>query len=783
MASNYIESWTPTLAALGQLLVELQPANKQALLLKASLQIHERREEAEAILDRLRRLNASVASLFVPKQDVTSKIQLRLISSPTAQQEIPTTFDSFIAVSYCWHYPEWELPPAAHPIAPGWEISRPMVDAVMDMRNGANEGVWLDKLCINQNDPQDKMMHIGAMDIVYRSPRRIIILLEDIQLTDDEEMAGLAYRGFYADMVREVNERDLQGQVRSDFIMGYFPPRESSCDIQNLQGKAYRFAMKILDARWFTRAWCAHESRVTTHSKTNNPLILCYSSDGHVISFEFRFLHYLSMHISDAIEESHSLVGEAYYAVVNDPKPRTLRQMSWRMLRLMLNTGDVSVKTTSTLADLVSVMASRCKNKGDLMSIALNTAGLPLAFSGDITVIQDVVWIFTLLVLAKDDVTPLFVDGGKLRIPDIEAPGSTTISWAVRPQERSFDRSVSSPRMDTITSVTRDYIEMDLIVFESKPSAPSGEAFKVAMRMMEEYSLANLLQETEDEQVLKQYSLIGTVGQSITSKTPYEGPLKNFIPKWIAHAIDCGLEWTLRFPDVMKSETEDSYMHGTMGEHADERLVDAASFLLDHLISHGGSSIEERDRHRDVQGLTRFLTCVLDRRLAFFTINPRRLSVGNGDFAIISSMSNRSWVAIPAAVAHLPAWQKRAWVIEPFNPSSEALQDSQLNHLPDINMTLNGDESAEDVFPVLDTDYADKRRERGEAWQLRKKDEIYGCQRLSGTEDQAVDGAVLYLKNQRVFGSEDYDWGAIYKAVHEFEMKHGRMYSSLVRST
>ncbi|KAK3319681.1 hypothetical protein B0T19DRAFT_467333 [Cercophora scortea] len=41
------------------------------------------------------------------------------------QEPASGSFSSFIAVSYCWHYAEhW-------PLAPGWDISQPMVDAVV----------------------------------------------------------------------------------------------------------------------------------------------------------------------------------------------------------------------------------------------------------------------------------------------------------------------------------------------------------------------------------------------------------------------------------------------------------------------------------------------------------------------------------------------------------------------------------------------------------------------------------------------------------------------------
>lgn len=185
---------------------------------------------------------------------------------------------SFTAISYSWHYPSWQLAPTAQPIAPGWEISRPMVDAIMGLRENEDEAVWMDKLCIDQTDEKDKDMHIGAMDIIYRSARRLIILFKDIQLREEEGEAGVAYAGFYQDLCGEVSDRGLEGRERSQFVHSYFPVRER---MLREEGKGHLpqairpFVMKMLTSRWYSRAWCAHESRVAparTCQQPPNPL-------------------------------------------------------------------------------------------------------------------------------------------------------------------------------------------------------------------------------------------------------------------------------------------------------------------------------------------------------------------------------------------------------------------------------------------------------------------------------------------------------------------------------
>ncbi|KAK3313017.1 heterokaryon incompatibility protein-domain-containing protein, partial [Apodospora peruviana] len=449
------------LAPLGQALVNLSRANTEQLLSDASQLMRSRRTEAAAILNRLKEMNAIVATQFRPKQDALSLLNLRMICSqlpPSDNFSLP----SFIVVSYCWHYPQWPLSRAAKPIAPGWDISRPMIDAVMGVRENDSEGVWLDKLCINQADPVDKEVHIGAMDMIYRSARRVVILLEDVQLNKDEEAAGLAYAAFYADLNRIVKERDLRGKEKSEFIDKWFPSQEKE---YHDSGRGHElaaiksFAMNILEARWYSRAWCAHESRVAPHKKVNNPLFLCFGHDGRVLSFEFRFVFYMSIYLQDKETplDDEDLVGNGLQMTLNDPEPKTLYQLRMRIQRLHA----VYEPDTSALQHLVNILSFGCFLKGDLMSIALNTSGIPLCFDGKLDAPDDIIWIFSLLVLAAGDLVPLIEGAFKVRIPDATAPNGMVISWAPRLTQGTLVNRLPEMSPGTITAAAREYIELD----------------------------------------------------------------------------------------------------------------------------------------------------------------------------------------------------------------------------------------------------------------------------------------------------------------------------------
>ncbi|KAK3290824.1 uncharacterized protein B0H64DRAFT_292683, partial [Chaetomium fimeti] len=440
-------------------LVRLSGANKNALLSEAAQAVYRDESQARAttILSRLRDLNPELAQQFHPKRDAFSNLNLRMISfQPPKSRPYNDGVPSFIAVSYCWHSDQWPLAPAATPILVGWDISEPMMNAVLELRETADEGVhvWLDKLCINQSDHADITAHLGVMDTIYRSARRVAILLEDVQLKKDEEAVGLAFVGFYQDLIQDVMDLGLEGEEKRHFVSQYFPRRSQELDAGTLAA-VKPFVMKLLGARWYSRAWCAHESRMMKHQKVNNPLLLCFGSDGRVLSFEFRFIHYLGYYLQST-EPLDPLSSSQFQGRLNNPNPTSLRQLWWRANRLLPDTN----LDATTMQHLVNVLSTNCFKKGDLMSIALNTASIPLYYAGeDIQSVEEVIWKFSTLVLAAGDLSPLVAVGEKLRFTTNS--GRDIISWAIKPDRGVLDNEVANPLPESITAITREYIELD----------------------------------------------------------------------------------------------------------------------------------------------------------------------------------------------------------------------------------------------------------------------------------------------------------------------------------
>ena len=77
----------------------------------------------------------------------------------------------------------------------------------------------------------------------------------------------------------------------------------------------------------------------------------------------------------------------------------------------------------------------------------------------------------------------------------------------------------------------------------------------------------------------------------------------------------------------------------------------------------------------------------------------------------------------------------------------------------------------EDVLPVLNSDYADRRAVMGDVWKVRRRQEVFGfsSEGWVGLAERGMltegDGVVL-RRRQRVYGCEDYPWGDISRAMN-----------------
>lgn len=195
----------------------------------------------QQLLDRLQALDPVLADRFTVKPDIKKIFAFRLIcSSPErARQQHP----SFIALSY--RRKKFVEKSATHYTLP---LDKEMLQAVWEERNSEAEGLWVDQICIDQDSDEEKTISMSAMDMVYRSARLVVVVLDDIDLKEHE---GTVLENH----IREYES--MKHVVPSKRFRRHQPPY-----LENHGHGLLQVLQKMLTSSWFRRAWCRHEMRL-----------------------------------------------------------------------------------------------------------------------------------------------------------------------------------------------------------------------------------------------------------------------------------------------------------------------------------------------------------------------------------------------------------------------------------------------------------------------------------------------------------------------------------------
>ncbi len=161
-----------------------------------------------------------------------------------------TNMSSYIAVSYCWHYDTWEpalgLQSTSVKSARGQKppLTPAMFAAILAERASQVEPLWIDQYCIDQSSKNEKAVAIGMMDLLYSNARVTTVCLEDV-------------RRRVKDMATLVDFSTYLGEKTRPFLENIWGIEEFEWD--GKEGHLFEAVTKIFTARWFSRAWCAHE--------------------------------------------------------------------------------------------------------------------------------------------------------------------------------------------------------------------------------------------------------------------------------------------------------------------------------------------------------------------------------------------------------------------------------------------------------------------------------------------------------------------------------------------
>ena len=180
--------------------INLKKTNREALFSNAVTALRQNQDEAQLVLSNLQRLAPDLASNFgIRTPDQIYDTPFKVICE-SDNGDFPFAADQpvkqFLAVSYCWRHANHDWPAdGSLPDSP-WPFSKPFADAVLDERGIVSEDgrhpdfrrecIFVDKLCIDQQDEVVKQRSIAMMDVIYKTCRKLMILLEDVVFTEAE---------------------------------------------------------------------------------------------------------------------------------------------------------------------------------------------------------------------------------------------------------------------------------------------------------------------------------------------------------------------------------------------------------------------------------------------------------------------------------------------------------------------------------------------------------------------------------------------------------------------
>lgn len=382
-------------------------SNKDRLFQKefATSSREPRRQIAKSILQRLQQLDPNLYKQFEFKRNDRVEAPLRLLSEvvEVAEGGAPQKFESYIALSYCWHSSAWKpvtgYEAYADLMSAGWHwpISKTMFQALLDMRQTTSEGIWIDAISINQADDHERVVAIEAMNVIYKSARLVVIVLEDVEISSYEE--GI------------IQECETKGQWASNFRTGTNDWHPANDQMRPLAAAL----ITILSARWFGRAFCSQEIHLAKESVFLVPASKRYVK---LHGFTLEWMHLLTIDYVQRDEDLFDRMADVSRSY--DLLARTSSDFNRSDTQHVLSRPYLSM-----FRDLLLLGCSKLKDK---LLIAINLSSLELSFNGNIEDIEQCRRVLALLALAAGDGTILCCQGDQI-ISGTKCPANLGLQW------------------------------------------------------------------------------------------------------------------------------------------------------------------------------------------------------------------------------------------------------------------------------------------------------------------------------------------------------------------
>ncbi|KAK5167661.1 uncharacterized protein LTR77_007360 [Saxophila tyrrhenica] len=435
--------------------------------------------DPETLLNRLSRLDQTVATSFVVKPDIKAIFNFRLIYS---HHDVPKhRHQTFIALSYRRklqvekRHNHFTLP-----------LEPEMFQAVWDERESDTEGIWIDQICIGDTE-EEKTISMSAMDMVYRSARMVVVALDDVELDAKE---GAILENHMTEFERQVHVK-----ANKRFRRRQTPYLEAKEDL-------YMVIRKMLRSSWFQRAWCRHEMRL---ARDHVFLVPCRTpgswSGKSVLRFTGKCLtHFLALATEVPFEMAIENVKAALYAFFRDRSKLPAHDYHMRSHHGNFTTVVAEVFAMQAGGDpRIPLEQREADARKDKISIILNTMECGLALSPKMRDPQirlpehECNYMMLLLALAARDPGALTSLGRPLR----QLPHGLMSSWISAPTNvdsglnnyRTLNRLPETSRISTGHQNAEHFVNLALKFLSADdytpPPALSSESLKLASHFVD----------------------------------------------------------------------------------------------------------------------------------------------------------------------------------------------------------------------------------------------------------------------------------------------------------
>lgn len=209
--------------------------------------------------------NQTTKFRYKPLQPETKEIRLlHIYTDSTGASEIRcqirhVNLDSppdYIALSYTWG-----KDPPVFSILCDWKsfnVTSNLYSALLRLRDGEDhpKHVWVDAICINQDDVEEKNLQVPMMREIYQKAKSVHVWLGEAQ--SDTNLVDKFMRQMYkAERAKtQANDRRLFPQLSESIRQRYgFPP---------ISDPGYRAFANFLDSPWCQRTWIVQEVAVAS---------------------------------------------------------------------------------------------------------------------------------------------------------------------------------------------------------------------------------------------------------------------------------------------------------------------------------------------------------------------------------------------------------------------------------------------------------------------------------------------------------------------------------------